>query len=99
MILVSDRVYWISGSSIVSAPVTGGPAMTHATVSSSARSMVADGTFLYVNDGGSLRRYRLTDFSVTTIAPNDAVVDIALDDVAVYWTSSGSTPSVKKAPK
>jgi hypothetical protein len=108
MIIVGSTIYWAeSGAggatdgSIRSAPITGGAATTRVSaLTANVRSMVSDGTHLYVNDGGSIRRYRLSDFYVTTIVENDNVVDIAIDDWSVYWTTRGSSPdAVRKAPR
>jgi hypothetical protein len=97
LLIVGNTLYWTEPGSIRSAPLSGGIATTRVSgLSGSISSMVSDGTYLYVNDGGSLRRIDLTTFSVTTIAANDDVRDIALDGEAVYWTTK---TQVKKAPK
>jgi hypothetical protein len=97
LVIVGNTLYWAEPGSIRSAPLGGGTATTRVSgLSGTIRSMVSDGTYLYVNDGGSLRRIDLSTFSVTTIAENDDVGDIALDTEAVYWTTR---TMVKKAPK
>jgi hypothetical protein len=107
MIIVGSTIYWaesgaggVTDGSIRSAPITGGAATTRvSSLTANVRSMVSDGTYLYVNDGGSIRRYSLSDFSVTTIVENDNVVDIAIDASSVYWTSRGTAQLVRKAPR
>ncbi|MDQ6689065.1 MAG: hypothetical protein M3Z18_00955, partial [Gemmatimonadota bacterium] len=107
MLVVNGTLYWseagtgAGSGSIRSVPVSGGVATIRASgLSTSLQNMNSDGVSLYVNDGGSLRRFRLSDFSMTTIAANDAVGDIALDAEAVYWASNITNAVViKKAPK
>jgi hypothetical protein len=104
MLVAGNSIYWSDrgsagiASGIKSAPLTGGGPTVRVPGVVPSR-MQTDGTYLFVVDNGSIRRYRLSDFTVTTIVENDSVGDIALDDHAVYWVSNGVTRTVKKAPK
>jgi hypothetical protein len=107
MLVVGGTIYWAergdgsaSAGMIRSAPAAGGVATTHVSnLTPNVANMVSDGVNLYVNDGGSLRKYDLATFAATTLAENDDVVDIALDGPAVYWASNGSTREIKKMRK
>jgi hypothetical protein len=102
LIVIGNTIYWgestgAAGSgSIRSAPITGGSATTRVSGLTNPQNFVSDGTSLYVSDQGSLIRIRLSDFSATTMASDSAIVDIALDAQAVYW-SNGS--AIKKTAK
>jgi hypothetical protein len=100
MVIVGNTIYWAEPGSIRSAPLAGGTATTRVSgLSSDIRSLISDGSHLYINDGSSLRRIDLGTYSVDTIASNDNVGDIALDAEAVYWTSYDTHAVLKKAPK
>jgi hypothetical protein len=92
-----NRVYYSDDNGLSSVPIGGGTPTLHVSALFATNMVVRDG-YLYLNNAGSLQRYRLSDFAVTVIAPN-GVGDIAVDDVAVYWTHGGATNEVKKAPK
>jgi hypothetical protein len=107
MLVVGSELYWsesgnggATAGSIRSAPASGGAATTRVSnLSPAVRNMVSDGTYLFVNDGGSLRRYDLATFSATTIDGSGTVADVALDGEGVYWISNGSIRAIKKTPK
>jgi hypothetical protein len=107
MIVIGGTLYWAesgdgspAAGSIRSVPIGGGTASTRVSnLTPNVHNLVSDGTYLYVNDGGSLRRYDLPTFSATTIEANDKVVDVALDAEAVYWTTSTTPGRLKKTRK
>ena len=107
MLVVGETLYWAeqgsggsTSGSIRSSPISGGSSVLRVSgLSTEVNGMASDGTHLYVRDGGSLRRYRLTDFAAETIASDDNVADVALDSEAVYWISNGTTRTIKKRKK
>lgn len=96
MLVFANTIYWVErDGSLRSAPISGGTPTTRATGLEG--NLVTDGTYLYATGGGSIRRFRLSDFSAKNITTNEQVVDIALDSEAIFWVTRDGY--IRKAPK
>jgi hypothetical protein len=88
-----------TSGSIVTAPVSGGSATPRvAGLSSSVGQLNMDGNSILFNDGGTIKRMSLDDYSVTTVLAGEAVDQFTFDDRSIYFLSTVSGP-IKKVRK
>jgi sugar lactone lactonase YvrE len=99
--LDSGWVYWTDASSILRAPIEGGPVTTLATGQDHPSGIVVDADNVYFTchaPGGSVRRVLKTGGPVITLAAaQNLPVYLATDATSLYWTNSGSGTVMKLA--
>ncbi len=99
MLVVGGSIYisqiLTSGSVVRSVPTTGGTLTTRAASLVSPVDLVNDGTYLFLREfsSGEIVRFRLSDFSRTTMAARSCG-GLTLNPTNVYWASEiGAPPS------
>ena len=96
MLIVDNTLYWVEADGALrSAPLSGGVATTRAT--GVAAPLVSDGTYLYAPGTNSVLRFRLSDFSVTSIPTDSGPINhLAVDSEAIYWVSDHAVKKTQK---
>jgi hypothetical protein len=105
MIVVGTTLVWVEAGtggtatgSIVTAPVAGGSPTPRVTgLSSSVSQLTVDGNSILFNDGGTIKRMSLSDYSVTTVLADQAVHQFTFDDRSIYFFSTVAGPMKKTA--
>jgi hypothetical protein len=81
----STSLYWVDGTNIKKAPLSGGEATTLVTGSAPRNGIAVFGDSLYYVDDTALMKVKVTGGSPTAIAPNVSANEIAVAATGVYW--------------
>jgi hypothetical protein len=99
LVWVEEGTGGVTTGTIVTAPASGGSATPRVTgLSSSVSQLNLDGNSILFNDGGTIKRMSLSDYSVTTVLADQAVLQFTFDDRSIYFFSTVAGP-MKKAAK